>query len=117
MDHYRCKKLDELPVVVEWQNYSLGECCNPSRTSQDSKCPFDGKKLPVKLVDGTDFKYEVGQSVIVEFEPNMYVCNAKIIDRKISDFGNLYQVDWSEYFKEAKNHPWILEQYLCNEAL
>lgn len=116
---YRCKKMDELPVTTEWQNaiycpncahYSLGKCCNPTRTSEESKCPFDGKELPLKLV-GEDFKYEVGTNVVVETQPGM-ACNAKIIDRKVSDFGNLYQVDWSEHFKEAKNSPWILEQFV-----
>jgi hypothetical protein len=57
--------LDELPVTTEWQNaiycpncahYSLGTCSNPTRTSQDGPCPFDGKELPLKLVEIDDFK-------------------------------------------------------------
>lgn len=55
MEHHRCKKMDELPVVVEWQSaiycpncahYSSGECRNPLRTGPDSKCPFDGNSRP-----------------------------------------------------------------------
>lgn len=55
----KCKKLEELPVVNEWQSvycpdckhFHEGECNNPSRISNnDVLCPFDGKKLPVKEI-------------------------------------------------------------------
>lgn len=55
----------------------------------------------------------VGQQVIVEFGEG-HCCNAKVVDRKQNDFGNVYQVDWSEFFKEAKNYPWMMEQFLTS---
>jgi hypothetical protein len=57
---FRCKKLDELPVVNEWQqkcmcpscgHYFQGKCENPQRHSEKDPCPFDGKELPVKEVE------------------------------------------------------------------
>jgi hypothetical protein len=56
---FPCKKLEELPVVSEWQNpvlcpacghYCKGKCANPNRTSAADPCPFDGKQLPVQEV-------------------------------------------------------------------
>ena len=118
---HKCKKLDDLPVVSEWQNavycpncahYSKGQCSNPARISAESACPFDNKELPVKLIGSEDFKFNIGQTVLAEFQPKMF-CNAKIIDRKTSDFGNLYQLDWSQYLKEAHATPWMMERFLC----
>jgi hypothetical protein len=58
----RCKKLDETPsVVTDWEqqiwcpdceHYSLGACLSPSRTSNSSPCPFDGKALPLRVLAG-----------------------------------------------------------------
>ena len=56
----RCKKLRELPQVVnEWQqkawcpdcdHYFSGECGNPIRRESNAACPFDGKVLRLREV-------------------------------------------------------------------
>jgi len=53
-----CKKLHELPsVATEWQQttwrpdceyYDGGTCSNPTRTGDNTLCPFDGKALPLR---------------------------------------------------------------------
>lgn len=59
---FPCKKVSELPVVVnEWQgqdlmcpdcnHYYRGMCSNPTRDSATSPCPFDGKDLPLRKVE------------------------------------------------------------------
>lgn len=55
----RCKKLDELAVVGEWQDtvvepdckhYDCGRCRNPGRLLPECRCPFDGREMPVREV-------------------------------------------------------------------
>lgn len=50
----RCKQLDRMPVVSEWQQEVLcpqcghhrdGSCGNASRSHLESPCPFDGVPL------------------------------------------------------------------------
>ena len=53
-----CKKLHELPsVATDWQqttwcpdceHYDRGTCCNPSRSEDNTQCPFDGKTVPLR---------------------------------------------------------------------
>ena len=53
-----CKKLHELPsVATDWQQttwcpdceyFDHGTCCNPSRSEDNTQCPFDGKTVPLR---------------------------------------------------------------------
>jgi hypothetical protein len=53
-----CKKLHELPsVATDWQqttwfpdceHYDRGTCCKPSRSDDNTLCPFDGKTVPLR---------------------------------------------------------------------
>jgi hypothetical protein len=53
-----CKKLYELPsVATDWQQttwcpeckfYDRGTCSDPTRTGDNTLCPFDGKALPLR---------------------------------------------------------------------
>ena len=53
-----CKKLHELPsVATDWQQttwcpdceyFDRGTCCNPSRSEDNTQCPFDGKTVPLR---------------------------------------------------------------------
>jgi phage FluMu protein Com len=52
----KCKQLDKLLVVSEWQDvlcpkckhYFKGKCLNTSRTSENDECHFD--KVPLQTV-------------------------------------------------------------------
>lgn len=56
----RCKQLERLPVVTEWQgsihcpsckHYFKGKCSNPDRTKDSDPCPFDDKELVTEPIE------------------------------------------------------------------
>ena len=109
----RCKKMDELPVVTEWQNeiycpnckhYTTGECKNPARVDENSKCPFDGKELLVKLVEESELK--IGQNVVAELDCSNRLIGT-IIEKTESKFGNMYRLKLEHGYS-----PWILEKII-----
>lgn len=75
----------------------------------------------------SEFKYAFGEEVLVTFNATN-IQQAKIVDRKINESGNVYQVDWFckvvkngvpflvEFFKDVRNHPWVMEQQLTKEG-
>jgi hypothetical protein len=93
-----CKKLHELPsVATDWQmriwcpdceHYDRGTCGNPPRSDDNTPCPFDGKKVPLRkeTVDLNDGESQKLLDAAVRTEPERHPrCSAleQIIKRQI----------------------------------
>lgn len=63
----RCPRMDELPVVTEWQNrilcpdckfYHKGTCQNPIREKETDRCPFENMEtVEIKRENNMDVYY------------------------------------------------------------
>ena len=105
----RCQKMEELPVVTEWQTkiycpnckyYYSGQCCNPERKN-NTPCQLANVE-PLELKN--KFKFKVYQQVIVKTHDA--IIYGKIADRQLSTIGPLYEIAAGE------NRFWITEDCL-----
>lgn len=106
----RCPKMEELPVITEWQTkiycpnckyYFSGECSNPTRKNNTDPCPLLNVE-PVEIKD--EFKFEVKQNVFVKPQ-NL---RGEITNRILSRIGRIYEITTED------NRFWITEDQLEN---
>jgi len=104
----RCPKMDELPIISDWQikiycpnckHYSCGQCSNPARKNDTDPCPMANVE-PVEYKG--DFTFKVCQKVLVKPQN----VEGEIVNRQLSSIGVLYEI------RTTDNRFWITEDHL-----
>ena len=90
----RCPRMDQLPVINEWQtkiycpnckHYASGQCCNPTRKNDNDPCPLANVE-PVEIA--AEFKFKVYAKVLVKPQN----VEGEITNRQLSTIGLLYEI-------------------------